>query len=71
VKVSHQNGEVEDEVLYTNPANNQRKGDVKLNTVVGLIDHVTDEMNFFKEKVTSLLIVCSLFVLFVVSLYCL
>ncbi|XP_052282684.1 uncharacterized protein LOC127879720 isoform X3 [Dreissena polymorpha] len=42
-----QDGDEEDEILYTaEPSETQ----VKLNTVVGLIDHVKDEMNFFKEK---------------------
>lgn len=46
-----QNGDLKDEVLYTSVAGSQSKAPVKLETVVNLIDHVTDEMNFFKEKV--------------------
>lgn len=35
-----------DAELYPNP-----RGAVKLDTVVTMIDSVTDEMNFYKEKV--------------------
>ncbi|KAL4230907.1 hypothetical protein ACF0H5_011282 [Mactra antiquata] len=41
--------DIEDEILYSN-IDNTTQSVVKLETVVGMIDHVKDEMNYFREK---------------------
>ena len=44
--------DTKDEILYTA---SRPSSAVRLDTVVGLIDHVKDEMNFFKEKVSYIM----------------